>query len=67
MKIKFVLPGYFDFPIGGHAVVYHYANYLARKDHDVEVVFSKTIYSRYGTCFEYAKYETAAMAHGDTI
>ena len=41
MKIKFVLPGYFDFPIGGHAVVYHYANYLARKDHDVEVVLAK--------------------------
>jgi L-malate glycosyltransferase len=39
VKITFVLPDYHDFPIGGHKVVYEYANHLVRNGHSVTIVY----------------------------
>ena len=39
MRVTFVLPAFFDYPIGGYRVVYEYANYLATKGHSVCVVY----------------------------
>lgn len=38
MKITFILPGFSRFPVGGFQIVYHYANYLAKKGYDVQIV-----------------------------
>ncbi len=43
MRIAFVLPKYFNFPIGGYAVVYHYANHLVAHGHDVDIVMPQRI------------------------
>jgi glycosyltransferase involved in cell wall biosynthesis len=39
MRITFVLPAYYEAPIGGYRIVYEYANFLAAKGHDLTVVF----------------------------
>lgn len=38
MRITFVLPGFSRFPVGGFQIVYEYANFLAKRGHDVEIV-----------------------------
>ena len=43
MKITFVLPAYYNFPIGGYHVHYQYANLLARMGHDVTIVFPRSL------------------------
>jgi glycosyltransferase involved in cell wall biosynthesis len=43
MKITFALPAYYNFPIGGYHVHYQYANLLARKGHDVTIVFPRRL------------------------
>ena len=39
MKITFVLPEYSNSPIGGHKVVYEYANHLVRNGHAATIVY----------------------------
>jgi glycosyltransferase involved in cell wall biosynthesis len=39
VKITFVLPDYADYPIGGHKVVYEYANHLVRNGHSATIVY----------------------------
>lgn len=41
MKIVIALPAYYNTPIGGYHVQYHYANMLSRRGHDVTVVFPR--------------------------
>lgn len=43
MKIAFLLPQYYSYPIGGYRVVYAYANYLASAGHDVTVIFPRSL------------------------
>ena len=43
VRISFVLPGYFSFPIGGYRVVYEYANFLAKRKHHVTIVFKRNV------------------------
>ncbi|ANN49533.1 hypothetical protein A6F53_09875 [Levilactobacillus brevis] len=38
MRITFILPGFSRFPVGGFQVVYEYANFLAKRGHNVEIV-----------------------------
>ena len=39
MKITFVLPNYGNQPVGGHKVVYEYANHLVLNGHEVTIVY----------------------------
>ncbi|MFQ3667693.1 MAG: glycosyltransferase family 4 protein [Fimbriimonadaceae bacterium] len=48
MRINFVLPGYHDAPIGGHKVVYEYANHLARRGHLPRLIMPRTREPRTG-------------------
>lgn len=48
MRINFVLPGYHDVPIGGHKVVYEYANRLARRGHLPRLIMPRTREPRSG-------------------
>jgi L-malate glycosyltransferase len=41
LKITIALPVYHNFPIGGYHVHYQYANLLARKGHQVSIVFPR--------------------------
>ncbi len=41
LRISFVLPGYFSFPIGGYRVIYEYADFLVSRGHEVTVVYPK--------------------------
>jgi glycosyltransferase involved in cell wall biosynthesis len=41
LKISFVLPGYYPFPIGGYRVVFEYANFLAARGHELTIVFPR--------------------------
>lgn len=50
MRVEFVLPRSFaDYPIGGYAVVYQYANRLAARGHEVRV---QHVVNRYPSVFE---------------
>lgn len=48
MRINFVLPGYHDVPIGGHKVVYEYANRLAGRGHLPRLIMPRTREPRKG-------------------
>lgn len=41
MKISIAMPGYSNVPVGGYNVHYTYANILARKGHDVTILFPR--------------------------
>ena len=41
MRISFLLPEYFAFPIGGYRVVYEYADFLAARGHAVTIIFPR--------------------------
>jgi L-malate glycosyltransferase len=50
MKITFLLPAFAARPLGGHRIVYEYANRLSRRGHDVAVVHPVRIgYDHRGT------------------
>lgn len=38
MKITFVLPQFFEVPLGGYKVVYEYANHLVDSGHDIAII-----------------------------
>lgn len=39
MEIKFVLPPNYNQPVGGYKVVFQYANWLSKRNHDVHIYF----------------------------
>ena len=41
MKISFILPAYYPFPIGGYRVVYEYADLLSARGHELSIVFPR--------------------------
>ena len=43
MRITFLLPDYFAFPIGGYRIVYQHANELVARGHSVNVLFPMTL------------------------
>jgi glycosyltransferase involved in cell wall biosynthesis len=47
VKITFVLHDFADYPIGGHKVVYEYANRLVRYGHSVTIVYLQDPLRRY--------------------
>ena len=40
-RINFLLPAYYKMPIGGYAVIYEYANYLAERDYLVTIIYPR--------------------------
>lgn len=43
MRVAFLLPAFYDFPIGGYRIVYQHANALAERGHDVTVVIPRDL------------------------
>ena len=41
MRINFIAPAYYSFPIGGYRVVYEYANFLSARGHKLSIVFPR--------------------------
>lgn len=39
MEIKFILPPNYNQPVGGYKVVFQYANWLSKRNHDVHIYF----------------------------
>ena len=44
MKISIVLPGYYNFPIGGYHVLYTHANLLRARGHEVSILFPRKLW-----------------------
>lgn len=65
MKITFILPGFSRFPVGGFQMVYEYANYLARKKYDVEIVHAMFLPTQsQPSCLNYLKYQLKQLLLG---
>jgi L-malate glycosyltransferase len=43
MKLTFILPGYSRKPVGGHRIIYEYANRLSARGHEICIVYPKKI------------------------
>lgn len=39
MEIKFILPPNYNQPVGGYKVIFQYANWLSKRNHDVHIYF----------------------------
>ncbi|MDR6923463.1 MULTISPECIES: glycosyltransferase family 4 protein [Chryseobacterium] len=42
MHIMFLLPGHGKKPIGGHKIIYEYANYFVKEGHEVSIVYGSS-------------------------
>lgn len=41
LRVNFLFPAYYPVPVGGYAVVYEYANYLAARGHGVTIIYPR--------------------------
>jgi len=62
MKITFVLPGFISIPVGGVKIVHEYANRLARRGHQVTLIYPLKIHTG-NPLYALRKWVAAAIDH----